>query len=118
MAYYYYYCIVVVILIFTGNGEPRIRSHYRGHKMALWLNLIPQLHQSGGADVSMLHHNFREERPEYYEGSFDFHIFLQHCNSNGIGTLFAAFNQPLRRIIVRFLCSNNSNICSSALLLL
>ena len=39
--------------------------------MALWLNLIPQLHQSGGADVSMLHHNFREEKPEYYEGKYN-----------------------------------------------
>lgn len=51
-----------------GAGEPRMKSHYRGHKMALWLNLIPQLHQSGGPDVVMLHHNFREERPEFYEG--------------------------------------------------
>lgn len=45
-----------------------MKSHYRGHKMALWLNLIPQLHQSGGSDVAMLHHNFRDERPEFYEG--------------------------------------------------
>ncbi|CAG7826563.1 unnamed protein product [Allacma fusca] len=52
-----------------GNAELQMRSHYRGHKMALWLNLIPQLHQSGGADVSMLHHNFREEKPEFYEGA-------------------------------------------------
>jgi len=37
--------------------------------MALWLNLIPQLHQSGGPDVSMFHHNFREDKPELYEGS-------------------------------------------------
>ncbi|XP_021956468.2 neuroligin-1 [Folsomia candida] len=51
-----------------GSGEPRMKSHYRGHKMALWLNLIPQLHQSGGSDVAMLHHNFRDERPEFYEG--------------------------------------------------
>jgi hypothetical protein len=38
--------------------------------MALWLNLIPQLHQSGGSDVAMLHHNFRDERPEFYEGNY------------------------------------------------
>lgn len=56
------------LLFCKGGGEPRMRSHYRGHKMALWLNLIPQLHQSGGPDVVMLHHNFREERPEFYEG--------------------------------------------------
>lgn len=55
--------------ISKGAGDPTMKNHYRGHKMALWLNLIPQLHQSGGPDVVMLHHNFREERPEFYEGN-------------------------------------------------
>ncbi|GLG92445.1 Neuroligin-4, X-linked, partial [Gryllus bimaculatus] len=48
--------------------KPRMRSHYRGHKMALWLNLIPQLHQPGGDDVSMRHHNFRERAEHFYSG--------------------------------------------------
>lgn len=45
-----------------------MKSHYRGHKMALWLNLIPQLHQPGAADVSMRHHHFRERDPNFYTG--------------------------------------------------
>ncbi len=61
----YLFCSFLYI---SGSSEPRMKSHYRGHKMALWLNLIPQLHQSGGSDVAMLHHNFRDERPEFYEG--------------------------------------------------
>lgn len=48
--------------------KPKMRSHYRGHKMALWLNLIPQLHRPGDQDVSMRHHHFREREPHYYAG--------------------------------------------------
>ncbi|EJY57653.1 AAEL017095-PA, partial [Aedes aegypti] len=48
------------------STKPKMRSHYRGHKMALWLNLIPQLHRPGDQDVSMRHHHFREREPHYY----------------------------------------------------
>ncbi|XP_053661262.1 neuroligin-4, X-linked-like [Anopheles marshallii] len=51
------------------STKPKMRSHYRGHKMALWLNLIPQLHRPGDPDVSMRHHHFREREPHYYAGS-------------------------------------------------
>uniref|UniRef100_A0A6P7GHC1 Neuroligin-1-like n=1 Tax=Diabrotica virgifera virgifera TaxID=50390 RepID=A0A6P7GHC1_DIAVI len=45
------------------------KDHYRGHKMSLWLNLIPQLHRPGdGGDVSMRHHQFQEEDDQYYDG--------------------------------------------------
>ncbi|KAG5892516.1 hypothetical protein JTB14_011222 [Gonioctena quinquepunctata] len=46
-----------------------MKSHYRGHKMAVWLNLIPQLHQPGDEDVSMRHHHFHEREPHYYAGA-------------------------------------------------
>ncbi|XP_015110654.1 neuroligin-4, X-linked [Diachasma alloeum] len=49
--------------------KPRIKSHYRGHKMAVWLNLIPQLHQPGDEDVSMRHHHFREHGDHLYAGA-------------------------------------------------
>ncbi|VEN42451.1 unnamed protein product, partial [Callosobruchus maculatus] len=49
--------------------KPKMRSHYRGHKMAVWLNLIPQLHQPGDEDVSMRHHHFHEREPHYYAGA-------------------------------------------------
>lgn len=45
-----------------------MKSHYRGHKMAIWLNLIPQLHQPGDDDVSMRHHHFHERADHYYQG--------------------------------------------------
>lgn len=48
--------------------KPKMKSHYRGHKMAVWLNLIPQLHRPGDAEVSMRHHHFREREPHYYAG--------------------------------------------------
>lgn len=46
-----------------------MKSHYRGHKMAMWLNLIPQLHRPGDAEVSMRHHHFREKEATYFDGS-------------------------------------------------
>ncbi|KAK2576577.1 hypothetical protein KPH14_005247 [Odynerus spinipes] len=48
--------------------KPKMKSHYRGHKMAVWLNLIPQLHRPGDDDVSMRHHHFREREEHYYAG--------------------------------------------------
>ncbi|CAG9823496.1 unnamed protein product, partial [Phaedon cochleariae] len=51
------------------TSKPKMKSHYRGHKMAVWLNLIPQLHQPGEEDVSMRHHHFHEREPHYYSGT-------------------------------------------------
>lgn len=44
-----------------------MRSHYRGHKMSLWLNLLPQLHRPG-YEISMRHHHL-SENPSLYEGA-------------------------------------------------
>ncbi|XP_020710204.2 neuroligin-1 [Athalia rosae] len=44
-----------------------MRSHYRGHKMSLWLNLLPQLHRPG-YEISMRHHHLSES-PGLYEGA-------------------------------------------------
>ncbi|KAJ0181523.1 hypothetical protein K1T71_002245 [Dendrolimus kikuchii] len=43
----------------------RVRSHYRGHKMALWLHLIPQLHRPGAAPR---HHQFKATHPDMFAG--------------------------------------------------
>ncbi|XP_012257113.1 neuroligin-4, X-linked-like [Athalia rosae] len=48
--------------------KPKMKSHYRGHKMAVWLNLIPQLHQPGDDDVTMRHHHFKERGDHLYAG--------------------------------------------------
>lgn len=64
----YYIFNLRIYTCFSGS-RPEIRNHYRGHKMSLWLNLIPQLHRPGdGDDVSMRHHHFQEEDDEYYDG--------------------------------------------------
>ncbi|KAF6215471.1 hypothetical protein GE061_010225 [Apolygus lucorum] len=49
--------------------KSELKNHYRGHKMSLWLNLIPQLHQPGLEELSMRHHHFQEEGAQYYDGS-------------------------------------------------
>lgn len=44
--------------------------------MAMWLNLIPQLHQPGDEDVSMRHHHFREHGDHFYSGIFQNFLFF------------------------------------------
>ncbi|KAF4527778.1 hypothetical protein B566_EDAN015834 [Ephemera danica] len=39
-----------------------------GHKLSLWLHLIPQLHRPGSGDTGSRHHHFLEEGPQYYDG--------------------------------------------------
>lgn len=46
-----------------------MKNHYRGHKLSLWLNLIPQLHMPGDlSELSMRHHHFAESDAKYYDG--------------------------------------------------
>ncbi|XP_063358890.1 neuroligin-1-like isoform X1 [Cydia amplana] len=47
------------------SSKLRVKSHYRGHKMALWLHLIPQLHRPGAAPR---HHQFRSIHPDMFAG--------------------------------------------------
>ncbi|XP_012274343.1 neuroligin-1 [Orussus abietinus] len=54
-------------LYLEAGRETAMRSHYRGHKMSLWLNLLPQLHRPG-YEVSMRHHHLVES-PSLYEGA-------------------------------------------------
>ena len=54
-------------LYLEAGRSPEMRSHYRGHKMSLWLNLLPQLHRPG-YEISMRHHHLAES-PTLYEGA-------------------------------------------------
>ncbi|KAI5634722.1 carboxylesterase family domain-containing protein [Phthorimaea operculella] len=47
------------------GSKLRARSHYRGHKLALWLHLVPQLHRPGAAPP---HHQFRAVHPDMFAG--------------------------------------------------
>lgn len=66
-------CVILVplcVILWTIPAlKPKMKSHYRGHKMAVWLNLIPQLHRPGDPEVSMMHHHFKEKETHYYDGS-------------------------------------------------
>lgn len=61
--------IITLLLWITSNcmvgTKLRVKSHYRGHKMALWLHLIPQLHRPGAAPR---HHQFRSIHPDMFAG--------------------------------------------------
>ncbi|XP_076280618.1 neuroligin-1 [Lasioglossum baleicum] len=53
-------------LYLEAGRSTEMRSHYRGHKMSLWLNLLPQLHRPG-YEISMRHHHLSESS-SLYEG--------------------------------------------------
>ncbi|XP_031773556.1 neuroligin-1 isoform X1 [Apis florea] len=53
-------------LYLEAGRSTEMRSHYRGHKMSLWLNLLPQLHRPG-YEISMRHHHLAESTT-LYEG--------------------------------------------------
>ncbi|XP_017760218.1 PREDICTED: neuroligin-1-like [Eufriesea mexicana] len=54
-------------LYLEAGRSTEMRSHYRGHKMSLWLNLLPQLHRPG-YEISMRHHHLAESS-SLYEGA-------------------------------------------------
>ncbi|XP_072751253.1 neuroligin-1 [Anoplolepis gracilipes] len=53
-------------LYLEAGHSPEMRSHYRGHKMSLWLNLLPQLHRPG-YEINMRHHHLADSS-NLYEG--------------------------------------------------
>ncbi|XP_053958025.1 uncharacterized protein LOC128863106 [Anastrepha ludens] len=64
------YDVVNQLYLELGN-KAEVQSHYRGHKLSMWLNLIPQLHKHSNInDQSMRHHQFPEDvsNRDLYEG--------------------------------------------------
>ncbi|XP_068140979.1 neuroligin-1 [Drosophila tropicalis] len=64
------YDVVNQLYVELGN-KANIQSHYRGHKLSMWLNLIPQLHRHFNInDQSMRHHQFQDDmnNRDLYEG--------------------------------------------------
>lgn len=84
------FCIFIVFRFFSSpnvpyfstpsnnlDTKPEIKNHYRGHKLSMWLSLIPQIHSPGDSpDLSMRHHHFIEENPQFYDGKRIFSIIL------------------------------------------
>lgn len=36
--------------------KPKLKSHFRAHRLSFWLNLIPDLHKPGGDNIPISHH--------------------------------------------------------------
>ncbi|XP_056632476.1 neuroligin-4, Y-linked isoform X2 [Diorhabda sublineata] len=45
------------------DTKPKLKNHYRAHRLSFWLNLVPDLHKPGGDDVPMSHHELPDDEP-------------------------------------------------------
>lgn len=43
------------------DTKPKLKNHYRAHRLSFWLNLVPDLHKPGNDDVPASHHDFNED---------------------------------------------------------
>ncbi|KAI7815481.1 neuroligin [Rhyzopertha dominica] len=43
--------------------KPKLKNHYRAHRLSFWLNLVPDLHRPGGDDVPASHHQLPDDDP-------------------------------------------------------
>lgn len=43
--------------------KPKLKNHYRAHRLSFWLNLVPDLHKPGGDDVPPSHHELHDDDP-------------------------------------------------------
>lgn len=41
--------------------KPKLKNHYRAHRLSFWLNLVPDLHKPGGDDVPLSHHQLPDD---------------------------------------------------------
>lgn len=40
------------------DTKPKLKNHYRAHRLSFWLNLVPDLHKPGSDDIPNSHHEF------------------------------------------------------------
>ncbi|XP_066143773.1 neuroligin-4, Y-linked [Euwallacea fornicatus] len=45
----------------TLDQKPKLKNHYRAHRLSFWLNLVPDLHKPGGDDVPASHHELTDD---------------------------------------------------------
>ena len=63
--------LILFYLLFSYflDVRPKVRSHYKAHKLSLWSHLIPLLHESGRENVSHVHNLFpHHESSHLYSG--------------------------------------------------
>ncbi|XP_021705914.1 neuroligin-4, Y-linked [Aedes aegypti] len=46
------------------DTKPKLKNHYRAHRLSFWLNLVPDLHKPGGDDVPSSHHELEDDEEE------------------------------------------------------
>ncbi|XP_032578074.1 neuroligin-3 [Drosophila sechellia] len=46
------------------DTKPKLKNHYRAHRLSFWLNLIPDLHKPGGDNVPAAHHQLHDDDDE------------------------------------------------------
>ncbi|XP_055921540.1 uncharacterized protein LOC129952753 [Eupeodes corollae] len=51
------------------GNDAGLHSHYRGHKLSMWLNLIPQLHKHTRInEMPLRHHQFMDDNAQLFDG--------------------------------------------------
>ncbi|KAL0281344.1 UNVERIFIED_CONTAM: hypothetical protein PYX00_002354 [Menopon gallinae] len=43
------------------DTKPKVKNHFRAHRLSFWLKLVPDLHRPGGEDVPRTHHLLSED---------------------------------------------------------
>ncbi|ETN63593.1 hypothetical protein AND_004691 [Anopheles darlingi] len=46
------------------DTKPKLKNHYRAHRLSFWLNLVPDLHKPGADDVPGAHHSLEPDDEE------------------------------------------------------
>ncbi|XP_059621539.1 neuroligin-1 [Phlebotomus argentipes] len=41
--------------------KPKLKNHYRAHRLSFWLNLVPDLHKPGSGNVPAAHHQLEDD---------------------------------------------------------
>lgn len=54
---------ILTNLSFFADTKPKLKNHYRAHRLSFWLNLVPDLHKPGGDDVPPSHHELHDDEP-------------------------------------------------------
>ena len=55
---------ILSVSCFLGS-RPRVLHHYRGHKMSIWLSLIPQLQKTGQNSIYPSHNSLILDGPSW-----------------------------------------------------
>lgn len=61
MIYQFTHETLSLSVIYFTDTKPKLKNHYRAHRLSFWLNLIPDLHKPGNDDVPLSHHELEND---------------------------------------------------------